>query len=391
MVRSLCAELARLPDTEVEVATTDADGPGGRLPAAAVPRECSFHVFRRTATERWKYSRGLGTWLRAHVDNFDVVHIHGLWSYASDAAARAASHANVPYIIRPAGMLSDYSFSHRAWNKRLYWRWVARGTMSRAAAFHATSSAERSDIERFCPNAPIHVIVNGVDDGAWIGNEQGRDLRRQNWGVRNGRAVVLFMSRLHPKKGIVELLLPAWAQVRSDAVLVVAGGADAHFPEYAAKVHSEVGRLGLAARVMLVGDVPPQQRWETYDAADLFVLPSHSENFGIVVAEAMARGCPVVVTDQVQACEHVLAADAGTVVPGSVPALVESLTAMLGNANRRKACGASGRRYAEANFRWSQIAACVRQMYEETVQAGHRPMVHAGGPGPVTHELQGRL
>jgi glycosyltransferase involved in cell wall biosynthesis len=371
-IRSLCSELARLPNTEIELATTDADGPGGRLAEQEVPRDYPVHIFQRTATEQWKYSRSLGTWLRKNTSRFDVVHIHALWSYSSNAAARAAHDARVPYIIRPAGMLSEYTFAHRAWKKRLYWQLMERSTVGRATAFHATSSAEKCDILRVRPDAIVHVIPNGVDQGAWSvdGQQVGQNTHRDT--VCSERPIVLFMSRLHPKKGIVDLLLPAWAQVCSDAVLAIAGGTDAHMPAYEQQVRDTVDRLGLASRVRLLGEIPPQQRWEMYDAAQIFVLPSHSENFGIVVAEAMARGCPVVVTDQVQSCEHVLAANAGIVVPRSVPALAEALEMMLTNAARRTAFGQSGPLYARRHFTWQRIAAEVRQMYESTIHAGRQ-------------------
>ena len=146
MVRSLCSKLAQLPNTEIELATTDADGPDGPLPENEVPQEYPVHVFPRTASERWKYSRSLGSWLRTNTRRFDLVHIHGLWSYASHAAATSAYRAQVPYILRPAGMLSAYTLARGAWKKRMYWYCFERSTVLHAASFHATSSAEREEI-----------------------------------------------------------------------------------------------------------------------------------------------------------------------------------------------------------------------------------------------------
>jgi glycosyltransferase involved in cell wall biosynthesis len=361
--------LAQLPGTEIVLATTDADGAGRQISEGEIPQDYAVHVFPRTATEQWKYSRSLGTWLRTNARRFDLIHIHALWSYASSAAARAAHQAHVPFIVRPAGMLSEYTFAHRAWKKRLYWHLMERATIGQATAFHATSSAEKRDILRLRPDAIVHVIPNGVDKEAWAPEQHQLDHDARRDVACNEKPVVLFMSRLHPKKGIVDLLLPAWARVSSDAVLAIAGGADAHMPEYEQLVRDTVDRLGLASKVRLLGEIPPHRRWEMYDSAQLFVLPSHSENFGIVVAEAMARGCPVVVTDQVQSCEHVMAADAGVVVPCSVPALAEALTNLLTDARRRKKFGQSGQVYARRTFIWQQIAAKVQQMYESTIRA----------------------
>jgi glycosyltransferase involved in cell wall biosynthesis len=264
-------------------------------------------------------------------------------------------------------MLSEFTFAQGAWKKRLYWRWREHWTVRRASAFHATSSAEREEILRVRDDAVVHVIPNGVDDEAWMTAVDDDHARFRD----KNRLTVLFMSRLHPKKGLVDLLLPAWEQIRADADLWIAGCPDAHLPAHLQEVRSEIQRRGLETRVRMLGYVPPDRRWQMYDSADIFVLPSHSENFGIVVAEAMARGCPVVVTDTVQSCEHVVAARAGIVVPRSVPALAAALTAMLADAARRKTYGDSGRRYAAAYFHWSLIAAKVCRMYEQVRNAPH--------------------
>jgi glycosyltransferase involved in cell wall biosynthesis len=371
-IRSLCSQIARMPGMHVELATTDADGSRCRLSKKEVPDEYEVHVFRRTATERWKYSRDLGIWLHENARRFDILHIHALWSYASKAAARAAERSHVPYIIRPAGMLSDYTFHRRSWNKRIYWRWIERRTVHRAAAFHATSSAEQKEILRACPGANVYVILNGVDEDAWrvqlCRNLAMAELRESH----KTQLRVLFLSRLHPKKGIVDILLPAWSQVTADAVLVIAGGDDPHAPGYAQQVRDEIARLGLATRVQLLGEISPDRRWGLYDSADLFVLPSHAENFGIVTGEAMARGCPLIISNLVQASDHVIAANAGSVVPCNVQAFALAMNAMLTDVDRRLSAGNSAREYARTHLDWRQVAACVRYMYEQTASTNGR-------------------
>jgi glycosyltransferase involved in cell wall biosynthesis len=351
---------------EVELATTDADGAGHRIPHDEIPHDYAVHVFRCNASEKWKYSVDLGRWLRDNARRFDVLHIHALWSYASIAAARAAARADVPFILRPAGMLSTYSLTHGAWKKRISWHLLERPVIARAAAFHATSSAEAEEIRNVRPDAIVHVIPNGVHPDAFTAEPT---LAHANANCRRlpSQPFVLFLSRLHPKKGIIDLLLPAWAQVKTDAVLAIAGGPDAHQPDYARLVRDEVARLGLRERVMFLGEIQPHERWALFDTAELFVLPSHSENFGVVVAEAMARGCPVVVTEQVQAAEHVLAAGGGTVVPRRILHLATALGDMLSNSERLNACGESGRRYAQQHFCWPRVVGSICRMYQGTV------------------------
>lgn len=370
-IREMAAALARCPGVAVEVAATDADGAGGRLAehfAADFP--VPLRLFRRTLSERWKYSRGLGRWLRARVGDYDVVHVHAVWSYATTAACRAAARAGVPVVLRPCGMLSDYTLGRSAWVKRGYWALVERGNMAAVRAFHATSRAEADEVRRLVgPAARVEVIPNGVDATAFDLPPAPRVLP-----AAGGRPVILFLGRLHPKKGLTDLLLPALARLGQGAFLAVAGGPDDHAPGYEAEVRRTVEQLGLADRVALLGPVAPAERWALLDGAAVFALPSRSENFGIAVAEAMARGVPVVVTDGVQAADHVTAAGAGRVVPQTVEAVAGALAGLLADPAGRAEAGARAKAYARAEFDWDRIAGRIASLYEELVGTAHPPL-----------------
>jgi glycosyltransferase involved in cell wall biosynthesis len=370
MILPLCRSLNKLPGVEVELATTDADGPGGRIDASAIPTDFPVHVLPRLFSERWQYSQRLGQWLAANVAKYHLVHVHALWAYAAGAAARTAHNAGVPYIIRPAGMLSTYTFAQRKWMKGLYWWLMEQRTIKHAAAFHATSTQEAEAIRYFAPEGRIAIVPNGVEEAAW-NKAVDRETLRQGCGtVLQERPIVLFLSRLHPKKGLVDLLLPAVARMRHDAVLAIGGGEDDRAPGYGLEVERAIQRLGLQNQVVLLGPVEQNRRWAMFDGADVFVLPSHSENFGIVVAEAMARGCPVIVTDAVDSSAHVQAASAGEVVPCNVPALASALDRVLASSERRQSYGEAARDYARQNFRWDEIAVLVEAMYRNCLPTG---------------------
>jgi glycosyltransferase involved in cell wall biosynthesis len=174
---------------------------------------------------------------------------------------------------------------------------------------------------------------------------------------------MLFLSRLHPKKGIVDFLLPAFARLKADAFLAIAGGQDVHSPGHESEVRAAVRQLGLSDRVAILGSVPPSQRWWLYDGAAVFVLPSRSENFGVVVAEAMARSTPVLVTEPVQAAEHVRRAGAGLVVPMQVSKIATDLEVLLANSELRAAMGRKGEQYSQEYFSWARIAGLVVSTY----------------------------
>jgi glycosyltransferase involved in cell wall biosynthesis len=369
----LVAALNQLPDTTAEIATTDADGPGGRLDPTETPAGVTTHLFRRDCSERWKFSSGLARWLFRHAAVYDVIHTHAIWSFAPTVAAAAARRVGIPYIIRPAGMLSGYTWGRRAFTKRAYWSLIEKRTIRRAAGFHATSPEEAREILAVHPAARVVVAPNGVENSAWTTPPQPDTLRPCCGPTVGDRPIILFLSRLHPKKGITDLLLPALARLSTDAFLAIAGGPDDHADGYDAEVRATIDRLGLMNRVALLGPVEGSTRWELYDGADVFVLPSRSENFGIVVAEAMARGCPVIVTDGVQAADHVLAAGAGRVVPFAVEPLVAALNEVLSDPSAQDAMGKSGQVYAAQHFNWDRVAETVRGLYDECVS--RRPEV----------------
>ncbi len=360
---------------DVELATTDADGPGGRLTKADLPADAgAVHLF----TAR-RYPREMARWLRANVRNYDLVHVHTLWNAVAVIGSRAARQAGVPYICSPHGMLSAYSWARSSRKKRVFWWALARADVRGAAAVHATSPGEADEVRHVCRGGRIVMAPLGLADGAW-------QPRRPNWlreqcqGSVRGRPLILFLSRLHSKKGIIDFLLPAFRPLASRAFLVIAGGPDESEPRHPAAIRQEIERLALTADISLHGPISPSDRWSAFDGADLFVLPSQQENFGLVVTEAMARGCPVVVSKEALASEHVQAAGAGRVVPLNVPDLSAALAEMLAEPALRAEMGDRGRAYTAEHLRWDRVIGPLVDVYR---QCGRRPAVPAPMMGPL--------
>ncbi len=138
--------LHSLPHLAVEIAATDADGPGrldrDRLPAMKAP----VHLFRRTCSEGWKFSAGLWRWLHQHAGDYDLIHVHALWTFSTAAACAAARRSGVPVVLRPCGMLSPYTWSRSNWKKRLYWSAIERRNVAGAHCVHVTSHAEADEV-----------------------------------------------------------------------------------------------------------------------------------------------------------------------------------------------------------------------------------------------------
>jgi glycosyltransferase involved in cell wall biosynthesis len=359
----MAAALRELNGIEVEIAATDADGPNGRLSRSDLPGGVgTVHLFPRLRGESLKCSPDLRRWLAAHVRDYDVIQTHSHWNDPTSAACRAARRSGVPYIVRPCGMLSEYTRRRSRWKKWAYWWWRERRNVRCAAAFHVTSDDERQEVLRLGIMAPVEVIPLGIGNEAWETPIQ-RNWLRERCPQAGQRPILLFLSRLHPKKGITDLLLPAFARLKSDAFLAIAGGEDDNAPGYARRATEEIARLGLSRRVAMLGAIPPQSRWAAFDGADLFVLPSHSENFGIVVAEAMARGKPVVVTFGVQFAEHVSKSGGGAVVRPDPAELATRLDSWISDSPGRVRAGESGREYIRNHFTWRRAAERLAELY----------------------------
>ncbi|HEX8430030.1 MAG TPA: glycosyltransferase, partial [Longimicrobium sp.] len=230
---------------EVTVATTDADG-AGRLPVPldrAVDEDgVRFRYFARTLPGEWKLSLPLARWLAASVAEFDVVHVHACFSYSTIPGCRAPLRRGVPYILRPLGTLDPWSLGRGAARKRGYLALIERKHLRHASAIHATSAAEAEGIAALGFGATTRVVPLGVDLAAAAPER-----------APGPRLRLLFLSRLHPKKGL-PLLLEAVAALtrdgRADVELAIAGdGSDA----YRSELEGRVRALGIGDRVSFLG------------------------------------------------------------------------------------------------------------------------------------------
>jgi glycosyltransferase involved in cell wall biosynthesis len=354
---------------EVEIATTDDDGPGARLPPAsrttAEYNRTPVHYFPKQ-TEFYKVSLPLRNWVRQRAGDYDLVHIHALFSHACVVAARAARRARVPYIIRPLGVLNRWGMQNRRrWLKALSFRWVDRPILRHAAAMHYTARAEQVEAEQSGATAHAALVPLGID-AAQFAALPGPESFWQEHPQAKGRDVILFLSRVHPKKGF-DLLLPAFARVRARlprSLLVVAGSGD---PTYEQSLRTEAAQLEIADDVLWAGFLDGSAKLAAFAAAAVFTLPSYSENFGIALVEALAAGLPCVTTDAVAVCDDVREYEAGLVVPCETAALAAALERVLGDAALRARLGANARRLVAERFSLEAMGAALERLYERVL------------------------
>lgn len=359
MLRTLVEGLSRA-GVDVHVATTE-DGVEDERPV--VRDSVTWWRFRRQ-TGFYKFSWPLNRWLEEHVGDYGIVHIHALFSFAPVAAAYWARRKGVPYIVRPLGVLNQWGMKNRRPGlKRWSFRLIESRILENAAWVHFTSEQECEEASKLGVRMRSKVIANPLPAAvrARAGGFRGRYPELQE------RRIVLFLSRIDHKKGL-DLLLPAFAAVRRDfpdAALVIAGAGDAGLEsELRAKAES----LGIAKSVCWPGFIEGEEKQEAFADADVFVLPSYSENFGIAAAEALAAGCAVIVSDQVAIEADVRAGQAGMVVPCDIERIAQAIRRMLADDRARAGMAANGRALAEANYSIESVTRKLLSAYAETGQ-----------------------
>jgi glycosyltransferase involved in cell wall biosynthesis len=195
-----------------------------------------------------------------------------------------------------------------------------------------------------------------------------KGMARMKWGIPDNQPLVLFMSRIDPKKGL-NLLIPALERLLGSGLdfHFVLAGASPQSPDYEKQIQEQLKASTLSSRTTITGFVTGELKAALLQDADLFVLPSYYENFGIAVAEAMVAGTPVVISDQVHIWEEVKGAEAGWVSPCEVDALTECLREALQDVGEQKRRGANAQEYALKNYSWDAIALAMIQAYQRIV------------------------
>lgn len=289
----------------------------------------------------------------------EIVHTHGIWQYPGVASAGPARPPGSVVVLSPHGMLSARALSHHSPKKYLAWIAYQRTALARVDLIHVTSAAERVDVRRAGLRQPVAVIPFGVDVPAHCPDRS-----------PTGPMTALFLSRIHPIKGILDLVR-AWARVRPAGWRLVISGPDecGHRNDVARAIAEQ----GVGDIVAIEGPRWGRDREECVAAADIFVLPSHSENFGLAVAEALAQGVPVLTTHGAP-WQAIQETGCGWWVPVGERGLEVGLTEACGLS--RKALLETGRRgwaMMRDQFAWETSSAKLAAVYRWSYGRGPRP------------------
>lgn len=315
--------------------------------------------------ERLGCSPSMRRWLNGVVasDSVDIVHNHSLWMMPNVYPGWATRGTQVPYIVSPRGTLSEWAMRSGSGVKKLFWPLIQKPSIKHAACFHATAYSEYEDIRRLGFNQPVALIPNGIDLPSVP-----KDFKER----MNSKRTLLYLGRLHPVKGI-DHLLGAWRELQAEfhnwKLRIVGPEGDGQYFKHLKATAADYE----LERVVFDGPLYGDSKFDAYRAAELYVLPTHSENFGMTVAEALASGTPAVVSQGApwQGLERESAGWWPEV--GEQPLTAALRKAMALPPEHLRSMGQNGKAWMEEEFAWSGVAKSMLETYQWLLGRGDRP------------------
>lgn len=303
---------------------------------------------------------------RLQPGDFDLILTHASFCDPGRMAAAASRRTGIPYICYTHGGFEPWAFKHKYWKKKVYWELVEKGVLSGAAGIVVCNAAETDLLRGLGLRTPIREIPWGVDIPS-AASSPARAKLAALFPVLADRPFLLFLSRLHPKKGL-DLFIPAFgtlAREFPDWLLVLAGPDEGG---YQAQLERMVVERGLESRILFTGMVTGEAKAALLAHANCFVLPSYSEGFPVVVAEALGYGRPVVITTSCYVPE-VAEGEAGIVVSPEVGALATALREMMRDSAFRDKCSQKAIEVAKRHFTWEAVAKQTLSFYREAINS----------------------
>ncbi len=357
---------------DVEIATTNDDGDNlldvtlgkktlyDRLPTYFFAR----YSPQSPAIREFAFSSSFTAWLFQHITDYDLVHVHALFSYASTAAMTIARLKGIPYLTTPHGLLCKWSLQQSASKKQFYLKAIERANLDGAKAIHLTCQQECDDLAQL--NLRSRTVVLPLALTAIpppIPNAP--SLLRQTLNLPVDEPIILFLSRLHYKKGL-DYLIPALGNLRDHYrfTFILAGSGT---PTYEAEIRSLLAAAGIESRTQMIGFVEGERKDLLIQGSDLFALTSHSENFGISILEALVVGTPVLVTPGVGLATTISDNQLGYVAELNVESIASVLDGYLSAPECAIERGKRARHFTLENYSWDKIATELVRVYQSSV------------------------
>jgi glycosyltransferase involved in cell wall biosynthesis len=305
------------------------------------------------------------------ISDFDIVHLSPVWNFPTLVGSLISYIKKKPYIISPRGTLYEESFNIKSTLlKKLYYKVFVKKIINNAKALHYTSEDEMVKVRSYLKiyNSNSFVIPNGIEI-ADFNNLPTKGYFRKKHSISDNIRCILFLGRIHYKKGL-ELLIHSFKEIinegQADLLLVLAGFDN---DGYQQKLIELIAKCNLENRVKFTGPLNGREIPEAFVDAELFVLPSYSENFGMSVIESMICGCPVVISDKVGLSEEIKKSNAGLVVNLNVQSIKSGITTLLGSKLLKNNISSNAKKLVKDKFDINNVAADMVNQYNLILSA----------------------
>ncbi|BAY66024.1 hypothetical protein NIES22_61370 [Calothrix brevissima NIES-22] len=358
----------RINNIDAEIATTNDNGDDlldvplqKRIEYKQVP----IWFFQRfspnvKAVREYAFSGQFTEWLWQNISQYDIVHIHALFSYPSTVAMAIARLKNVPYMVSTHGLLCEWSLQQSTRKKQTYLRLLERENLNNSQIVHFTSQQEQQEVSELGLQAPSFVLPLGLFLPNQIADARYR--LRQRFNIPADEPVILFLSRLHHKKGL-DYLIPALSKLIHHRFTFILAGSGT--PEYEAEIESMLISHGIRDRTHVVGFVEGDTKNILMQGSDLFVLTSHSENFAVAVLEALAVGLPTLVTPGVALASVVKKHQLGYIPDLDILAIASALQKYFSAPQAAKEMGNRARQLILEQYTWEHMAQELIFIYDK--------------------------
>ena len=334
--------------------------------------DCKIKSFPRSWPKMLCYSGEMEKTAKSNAVCKDyIVHQHGIWIGLSRTTNIMREKNGASTVLTPHGSLQGWALKKSPWKKKLAVALYEGSNFKNASCFHAVSEPEVSDIRNFGLINPVAVIPNGISQ-QWLDSAGNAESFRKSFEISSGRRILLFLSRITPKKGLPMLLQSIHALKKdfSDWVLVIAGADEFG---HKAEVQSIIEKLGLQNKVIFTGLLLDHSKRDAFAAADLFVLPSYSEGAPIVILESLAAGIPVVAT-KASPWQDLETYRCGWLTEIDQNGLTEALEdALCKESTELQQMGKLGKKLVATNYTWAKSAQMTIELYEWLLGRKERP------------------
>lgn len=317
-----------------------------------------------SAIREFAFSAQLTTWLWKNIQNYDALHVHAIFSYPSTIAMAIARIKKVPYICRPIGQLCSWSLQQGQEKKKLYLDLIERANLNASQALHFTSEQEQQEASVLNLKSKSFILPHGLSVSPEIPNAKQK--LRQQYNLPDNELVILFLSRIHQKKGLDHLIPALGTLVDRSFTFILAGSGDC---EYEREITQLLEHHNIKDRTLQIGFVRGENKDLLLQGSDLFTLTSHSENFGVAVLEALAAATPALVTPGVALSSMLKQNRIGYVTDLNVDQIANSIKYCLDHQTEIKTKGEKARSFIAQNYTWDTVANNLITTYQKIAQS----------------------